>query len=77
MFMTEAVELCPYCMAENVYPNWNVNQQGYIAKWFPFAEWIFLCDECMHADDNLGQECDWHETEFGSECFRGKIYREV
>ena len=77
MFYTEAVEVCPYCMSENVYPNWDVEKQGYIAKCKHCNEQIFLCDECLHAEDNPGQKCDWYETEFGGECFRGKIYKEV
>lgn len=25
---TEAVECCPYCEGENVFPNWNTEKQG-------------------------------------------------
>ena len=32
MFYIEAVEVCPHCMGENVYPNWDVEKQGYIAE---------------------------------------------
>ena len=45
MFYTEATELCPHCMGENVYPNWDVEKQGYIAKCKHCNEQIFLCDE--------------------------------
>lgn len=77
MFHTEAVEVCPHCMGENIYPNWDIDKHGYIAKCKHCNEQIFLCDECLHAEDNLEQKCDWHETEFGGECFRGKTYSEV
>ena len=73
MFYTEATELCPHCMGENVYPNWDVEKQGYIAICQHCNHQIFLCDECMHADDNLGQCCDWEETKTGSKCFRGEM----
>ena len=29
---TEAVECCPFCEGESVFPNWDVETQGYIAK---------------------------------------------
>ena len=67
MFYTEAVEVCPHCMGENVYPNWDVEKQGYIAKCKHCNKQIFLCDECLHAEDNPWQKCDWHETELGVE----------
>ena len=64
---TEAVECCPHCDCENVYPNWDVKTQGYVAKCKGCGEDILLCDECLHADDNPGQKCDWSK-ERG--CFR-------
>lgn len=74
--LTEAVEVCPYCEGENVYPNWDVKTQGYIAKCQHCGEEIMLCDECLHADDNPGKFCDWHEATnlknyVESICFRG------
>ncbi len=71
----EAVEMCPYCEAENVYRNWDVEKQGYIATCHYCGKKIFLCDECKHADDNPTGRCDWHGEErdgkeYGS-CFRG------
>lgn len=64
---TEAVEECPHCGHENVYPAWDVETQGYVAKCQGCGEDIMLCDECTHADDNLDRRCDW--TEEGG-CFR-------
>lgn len=72
---TEAVECCPFCGGENVFPNWNVKKQGYIAKCQHCGEAIMLCDECRHAADNCGKRCDWHEEIHGNKalgiCFRG------
>lgn len=74
---TEAVECCPHCGGENVFLNRDVKKQGYIAKCQHCGEGIFLCDECLHAEDNTGRRCDWHEEAHGSEtwgvCFRGTI----
>lgn len=69
----EAVEVCPYCVGENTYPYWDVEKQGYIATCSGCGKKLFLCDECLHADDNPNMECDWHETPTGRECFRGEI----
>ena len=71
----EAAECCPYCEGENVFPNWDTAKQGYIAKCQTCGEQIMLCDECMHAGDNTGRRCDWHEEVHGNKtwgiCFRG------
>ena len=64
---TEAVECCPHCECENVYPNWDVKTQGYVAKCKGCGKDIMLCDECLNADDNPGQKCDWSEEKG---CFR-------
>ena len=45
---TEAVEVCPFCEQENVYPNWDVEKQGYVARCHHCGKLIMLCDECMH-----------------------------
>lgn len=66
----EVVEPCPYCEAENVYPRWK---GGYIATCRECGKQIFLCDECLHSDDNAAQKCDWHEEDGISVCFRGRI----
>lgn len=72
---TEAVEVCPECGGENIYPNYDVEKEGYIAKCQHCGKQIFLCDECLHADDNEVQKCDWREdNKNGSRlCFRGVI----
>lgn len=62
-----AVECCPHCGYENIYLNWNVKTQGYVAKCKSCGKNIMLCDECMNADDNPMQKCDW-SPENG--CFR-------
>ena len=67
--MTEAVEVCPHCMGENVYPDWDADIQGYIAVCSHCKTLIMLCDECLHAADNTGQICDWSEEDGGT-CFR-------
>lgn len=67
----EAIEMCPHCENENVYPMWDVNVKGYVAICQYCGKEIFLCDECMHAEDNEGMSCDWCETKCGGKCFRG------
>lgn len=72
----EVVEVCPHCGAENVYPMWDVNVNGYVAVCEDCGAEIMLCDECFHAEDNPNRFCDWCETECGGKCFRGvtKVY---
>ena len=67
----EAVEMCPHCENENVYPMWDVEVKGYVAICSDCGQQIFLCDECMHSEDNPGRRCDWCATECGGKCFRG------
>ena len=71
----EAVEVCPYCDGENIYPFWDVNTNGYIAVCKHCGRKILLCDECMHNEDNSRMNCDWCRTynEVSGECFRGVI----
>lgn len=64
-----ATETCPHCGMQNFYPEWDAEKQGYIAKCQECGQEIFLCDECLHADDNPGQYCDWHSN---CKCHRGK-----
>ena len=68
---TEAVEVCPHCECENVFANWDVSTRGYVAKCWNCGREIFLCDECMHSDDNPGRKCDWHQRGKIGCCFRG------
>lgn len=70
---TEAVEACPYCTETNVLPNYNVTQQGYAVHCEHCGKRMMLCDECLHADDNPGQKCDWHEKNGKGSCFRDSI----
>ena len=67
----EAVETCPHCDAENVYPRWDVSVKGYVAVCEYCGKEIFLCDECMHTEDNPHMNCDWCKTDCGGKCFRG------
>ena len=70
----EAVETCPHCDAENIYPNWNVNEKGYVAICNECGKEIMLCDECAHNEDGLNSNysgCDWCKTKCGGKCFRG------
>lgn len=70
--LTEAVEACPYCEGENVFPNYDAKKDGYIVVCQQCGRQIFLCDECLHADDNPTQKCDWRQLENGcGQCFRG------
>lgn len=66
-YYTEAVECCPHCGQENVYPNWNTEKQGYVAVCENCGQKIMLCDECFHSDDNKEMKCDW----CNGKCFRG------
>ena len=67
----EAVETCPHCDGENVYPMWDASVKGYIAICKHCGKEIFLCDECMHSADNECMSCDWRKTVCGGKCFRG------
>ena len=67
----EAIEVCPHCDKENVYPMWDVDVKGFVAICNHCGKEIMLCDECMHRDDNENMHCDWCKTECGGKCFRG------
>ena len=67
----EAVEMCCHCMSENTYPMWDVDTMGYVTTCKYCGTKIFLCDECLHAEDNPNRKCDWTQTERGGRCFRG------
>lgn len=67
----EAVEVCPHCDSENVYPMWNTEESGFVAVCQYCGKEIFLCDECFHSEDNPDMRCDWCKTENGGKCFRG------
>lgn len=71
----EAIEVCPHCMSENIYEMWNTEKDGYVARCKHCGKEIFLCDECLHSEDNEEQKCDWCETECGGKCFRGVTER--
>lgn len=71
----EAIEVCPHCGEENIYPMWDVNVEGYVAICNYCNKEILLCDECIHAEDELNSNCmrcDWRETKCGGKCFRGE-----
>lgn len=74
MYYFEAVEVCPHCGSENVYPMWDVDVKGFVATCNHCGKEIFLCDECIHHEDGLNENCcgcDWCETDCGGKCFRG------
>ena len=70
----EAVEVCPHCMSENIYPMWDTEKLGFVAVCKSCGKEIFLCDECIHVDIENGVEhdCDWCETKCGGKCRRGE-----
>lgn len=73
--VTEAVEACPFCVEENIFPNWDIKTQGFKVTCRECGEEMMLCDECLHAEDNKGGHCDWHEIQYQNytegHCFRG------
>ena len=72
----EVIEVCPHCEKENVWlrdANYDAASDNYKAVCKNCLKEIFLCDECMHADDNPGIKCDWCKADGYSRCFRGEI----
>lgn len=69
----EAVEVCPHCDSENVYPMWNTEVSGFVAVCKTCGKEIFLCDECQHTilKDGEVHNCDWCRIECGGKCHRG------
>lgn len=69
----EAVEVCPHCDSENVYPMWDTEVSGFVAVCKYCGKEIFLCDECQHTvcEDGEVHECDWRGTKCGGQCHRG------
>lgn len=67
------VEVCPHCECE-IEMVWDVDVMGYEAFCPVCGKNLLLCDECIHADDELNEgcrNCDWHENEEGKcVCFR-------
>jgi hypothetical protein len=70
----EAVEVCPHCDSENVYPMWDTEVSGFVAVCKTCGKEIFLCDECQHTvcEDGEPHDCDWCRTECGGKCHRGR-----
>lgn len=69
-------EVCPFCESESFHPFYDAEKRGYITKCSVCGREIFLCDACLHADDNnQEQKCDWKETGRVCKCFRGTIIR--
>ena len=69
----EAVEVCPHCDSENIYPMWDTEVSGFVAVCKTCGKEIFLCDECRHTacEDGEVHNCDWCETRCGGKCHRG------
>ena len=71
---TEAVEVCPFCEQENVYPNWDVNKQGYVARCQHCGKLIMLCGECLNYGEESCLKCNWTKEH---NCFRAPdLYRD-
>lgn len=69
----EAVEVCPHCEKENIFPMWDVTVSGFKVVCQHCGEEIMLCDECQHTEDEDGYtvNCDWCKSDLGGECCRG------
>lgn len=67
--LTEAVEMCPHCMGENVFQNYDVEKSGYKVKCQHCGQEIMLCDECRNNADF--KPCNWQSTATGGKCYRG------
>ena len=65
----EVIEMCPHCGNESIWVDLDPVKSNYKAVCKGCGKEIFLCDECLHADDNPGQRCDWYK----GKCFRGEI----
>lgn len=70
-------ETCPHCEFENTYLFWDPKKQGYIAICRNCGEKIFLCDACLHSEDNPNGKCDWGvkakvDGILCGSCFRGE-----
>lgn len=70
----DVVETCPHCEAENLWENLDPVACGYKTICPECGKTMMLCDECMHANDNPLQKCDWR-GEFGEEHGWGKCFR--
>lgn len=70
----EITEVCPHCDEENNYMQYECN--GYVTTCKNCGRQIMLCSECMVADDNECNKCDWHEEVINGKkygvCFRGR-----
>lgn len=66
-------EVCPHCESE-ITMIWDTKTMGYKAHCPVCGELMMLCDECIHAEDELNADCshcDWHLSDDGeSRCFR-------
>lgn len=64
--LIEVVEVCPHCMSENVLL-WNSEKDGFEFTCKHCGEKIMLCSECLRAEDNKEEKCDWCQEDG---CFR-------
>ena len=72
----EIVEVCPHCGFENIYAEGCWFATPYKAFCKECEKEIFLCDECMHSEDNPTMtclSCDWREENGCEICMRGRI----
>ncbi len=79
--VSEAVEVCPWCMGENIFPGYDTKKNGFVVKCQHCGQEIMLCDECRHARDNYHGKCDWHEAKCShrteGRCFRGITHHTI
>lgn len=68
--LREEVEVCSYCMGENIL-QWDVEKDGYKAKCQHCGEEMMLCDACFYSDDNENHYCDWCEEDG---CWRSRVH---
>ena len=66
-------EFCQDCEMEIEYPYYDPEKKGYIVTCKGCGKKMFLCDACLHADDNPEGMCDWYENDHGHGCMRGWI----
>lgn len=59
------VECCSLCDTENEI-RWDVETEGYEAFCPHCGQPMLICSECMRAEDNKTNKCDWCK----GRCFR-------
>lgn len=68
---TFIVECCSLCNTENEI-RWDVETEDYEAFCPHCGQPMLICSECLRAEDNELQKCDWSD----GKCFRCKERKE-